>query len=61
VVLEHRNLANEMPFSNNLDLNSPDAVVTYLVNFFKMNKKRPGLWPLHDRHDGLTMPGCSAP
>ena len=43
VVLEHRDLANEMPFSNTLDLNHPDAVVKYLVNFFKMNKKRQGL------------------
>ncbi len=32
-----------MPFSNTLDLNHPDAVVKYLVNFFKMNKKRQGL------------------
>ena len=43
VVLEHRDLANEMPFPDNLSLNNPDAVVTYLVSFFKLNKKRQGL------------------
>ena len=43
VVLEHRDLANEMPFANDMNLNNPDAVVKYLVNFFKLNKKRQGL------------------
>ncbi|MFN8530713.1 MAG: hypothetical protein U0670_19070 [Anaerolineae bacterium] len=43
VVLEHRDLKNEMPFPENISLNNPNVIINYLVSVYKMNKKRQGL------------------